>query len=152
MHRPSNAFFTLAALASLGAALAGCEGASSPSSSRPEKAEVWFRRAGREYKEADFEEAHDSAQKALAIVPEDPDVRLWLVLECLTLPVLRRLQVAEPCVTLAGLAAFVARSGCTLDELRFTDATLEEEAVREVLPSVGEISMDRQITLQSWDR
>ncbi|KAJ6511164.1 hypothetical protein C8R45DRAFT_966256 [Mycena sanguinolenta] len=88
----------------------------------------------------------------MSLLAEDPDVRLWLVLDCLTLPALRRLQVAEPCVTLAGLAAFSERSGCVLDELKFTDATLEEEAVREALPSVGEISMDRQITLQSWDR
>ncbi|KAF7361049.1 hypothetical protein MSAN_01135500 [Mycena sanguinolenta] len=89
---------------------------------------------------------------SVSLLAEDPDVRLWLVLDCLTLPALRRLQVAEPCVTLGGLAAFVARSGCVLDELTITDATLEEEAVREVLPSVGEISMDRKITLQSWDR
>ncbi|APR79374.1 Hypothetical protein A7982_04721 [Minicystis rosea] len=57
------------------ATLAGCDGVNSPSSSRPEKAEVWYRRAAKEFKEADFEEAHDSAQKALAIVPEDPEVK-----------------------------------------------------------------------------
>jgi hypothetical protein len=57
------------------ATLAGCPDANSPSSNRPAKAEDWYRRAGREYKEADFEEAHDSAQKALAIVPEDPEVK-----------------------------------------------------------------------------
>ncbi|KAF7374054.1 F-box domain-containing protein [Mycena sanguinolenta] len=89
---------------------------------------------------------------SVSLLAEDPDVRLWLVLDCLTLPALRLLQVAEPCISLGGLAAFVARSGCALDELTITDATLEEEAGREVLPSVGEISMDRKITLQSWDR
>jgi hypothetical protein len=55
---------------------AGCPDASSGSSSRPEKAETWYRRAGREYKEADFGEAHDSVAKALALVPDDPEVRL----------------------------------------------------------------------------
>jgi hypothetical protein len=57
------------------AALSACGDANSPSSSRPEKAEVWYRRAGKEFKEGDFEEAHDSAAKALAIAPEDPEVK-----------------------------------------------------------------------------
>jgi tetratricopeptide (TPR) repeat protein len=55
---------------------AGCSGVSSPDGSRPEKAETWYRRAQHEFREADFDEAHDSLQKAQAIVPEDPDVRL----------------------------------------------------------------------------
>jgi hypothetical protein len=79
VHRPTRTNPRAALLGLLGliapATLAGCPEASSPSSNRPEKADVWFRRAGREYKEADFEEAHDSAQKALAIVPEDPEVK-----------------------------------------------------------------------------
>lgn len=67
----------LAAAVILAASLsAGCSGASSPDSSRPEKAETWYRRAQREYREADFAEARDSVTKALAIVPEDPDVRI----------------------------------------------------------------------------
>ena len=67
----------LAIAALLAVALsAGCPDSNSPSSNRPEKAETWYRRAGREYKEADFSEAHDSIVKALAIVPEDPEVRL----------------------------------------------------------------------------
>ncbi len=55
---------------------AGCSGAAGPDISRPEKAETWYRRAQHEYREADFDEAHDSVQKALAIVAEDPQVRL----------------------------------------------------------------------------
>ncbi|KAJ7209346.1 hypothetical protein B0H12DRAFT_1158026 [Mycena haematopus] len=83
----------------------------------------------------------------VTLLAEDPDVRLWIVLDCLTLPALRRLQVAEPCVTVESLAAFVSRSQCSLDELRLTDAVLEESTFRDALPSVGEILMDRKITL-----
>lgn len=72
MHRISTSI--LAAFC-ITATLTGCDGINSPSSNRPEKAETWYRRAGKEFKEGDFEEAHDSAQKALAIVPEDPEVK-----------------------------------------------------------------------------
>jgi hypothetical protein len=47
-----------------------------PDISRPEKAEKWYRNAQLEFREGDFDEAHDDAYKALAIVPEDPEVRL----------------------------------------------------------------------------
>ncbi|KAF8175460.1 hypothetical protein K438DRAFT_2022889 [Mycena galopus ATCC 62051] len=87
----------------------------------------------------------------VVLLAEDPDVRLWIVLDCLTMPALRRLQVAEPCVTLESLVAFVSRSQCSLDELRVTDATLAESAFRDALPSVGEIIMDRKITLEHWE-
>jgi hypothetical protein len=61
----------------LAAALsAGCSGVSSPDSSRPKQAETWYRRAQHEFKEADFDEAHDSVSKALDIVRQDPEVRL----------------------------------------------------------------------------
>jgi len=66
----------LVGLAALAPLTAGCSGASSPDSSRPKAAEDWFRRAQREYRAADFDESHDSVQKALAIVAEDPEVRL----------------------------------------------------------------------------
>lgn len=53
----------------------GCTDASSPDASRPKDAEKWFRRAQGDFRQADFGEAHDSAQKALGIVPDDPEVR-----------------------------------------------------------------------------
>src|SRR5262249_22575860 len=42
---------------------------------RPADAEKWFRRAQTNFAEGDFEEAHDSAQKALTMVPEDVEVK-----------------------------------------------------------------------------
>jgi tetratricopeptide (TPR) repeat protein len=64
----------------LAALLVGCSAfgctVSGPDASRPKEAESWYRRAQREYQEADFDEAHDSVGKALAIVPEDPEVKL----------------------------------------------------------------------------
>jgi hypothetical protein len=66
-----NALFALLTATTLTA----CDGINSPSSNRPEKAEQWYRRAGHEFKTGDFEEAHDSAQKALAIVQADPEVK-----------------------------------------------------------------------------
>lgn len=75
MHRNPVRRARIALIACLAAlSFAGC-GPSTPSSNRPEKAEQWYRRAGTEFKQGDFEEAHDSAQKALAIVPEDPEVK-----------------------------------------------------------------------------
>jgi tetratricopeptide (TPR) repeat protein len=83
-HRPRPVtLVTLAALAVraalfllLPAALiVGCTDPSTPDSGRPKNAEEWYRRAQHEFKEADFGEAHDSVQKALHIVPEDPEVR-----------------------------------------------------------------------------
>ncbi|MFT3770105.1 MAG: hypothetical protein QM820_32145 [Minicystis sp.] len=72
MHR-ITAPILAAILAS--ATLAGCGDAKYGSSSRPDKAEEWYRRAAKEFKEGDFEEAHDSAQNALRMVPEDPEVK-----------------------------------------------------------------------------
>ncbi|KAJ7364571.1 hypothetical protein DFH08DRAFT_950145 [Mycena albidolilacea] len=40
----------------------------------------------------------------------DQDVRMWLVLDCLTLPALRMLEILEPSITFDPLAAFVSRS------------------------------------------
>ncbi len=77
MHTAPLRTATSALVALAAAALfAGCSGPSTPESSRPKIAEEWFRRAQREYKAADFDESHDSVQKALAIVAEDPEVRL----------------------------------------------------------------------------
>jgi hypothetical protein len=56
--------------------IAGCSGVGSPENGRSELAEKWYRNAQNEFREADFDEAHDSVAKALAIVPEDAQVRL----------------------------------------------------------------------------
>ncbi|KAF7334556.1 hypothetical protein MVEN_02285500 [Mycena venus] len=94
---------------------------------------------------------HEHLRK-VTLLAEDPDVRLWLVLDCLTLPALRKLQVAEPCITLESLVAFVQRSQCALEELRVTDATLSESAFRDVLSlPVDDIVLDRKITLDTWE-
>ncbi|KAJ6562549.1 hypothetical protein B0H19DRAFT_1375598 [Mycena capillaripes] len=71
----------------------------------------------------------------------DDDVQLWDILEYLTLPVLRTLQVEEPGITLECLAAFPARSQCALDELSVIDATSPESMFREVLPTFGRITL-----------
>lgn len=57
------------------ALLAGCSDAASPDNGRPPSAEKWFRRAQSSLTSADFDEARDSAQKALSLVPEDVQVR-----------------------------------------------------------------------------
>jgi hypothetical protein len=84
----------------------------------------------------------------VVLLVDDPNVRLWLILDCLTLPALRTLQVPDPCVTLESLAALVARSACELEELRVTNATLAESAYRDALPLVGMIELDRINTLE----
>jgi tetratricopeptide (TPR) repeat protein len=57
------------------ALLVGCSDATSPDNGRPPSAEKWFRRAQSSFASADFDEARDSVQRALAIVPEDIQVR-----------------------------------------------------------------------------
>ena len=74
-HRPRSAALAALALLLPVSLLAGCPDASSPDSGRPKNAEEWFRRAQREFKQADFAEAHDSVDKALGIVRDDPEVR-----------------------------------------------------------------------------
>ncbi|KAJ7901022.1 hypothetical protein B0H14DRAFT_2670472 [Mycena olivaceomarginata] len=74
----------------------------------------------------------------------DEDARMWLVLDRLTLPVLRTLEVMEPCMTLDSLVAFVSQS-------QLTHSTLRESAYRDLLPSVGAISLDRQNTPEFSD-
>ncbi|KAJ7364569.1 hypothetical protein DFH08DRAFT_1073229 [Mycena albidolilacea] len=76
----------------------------------------------------------------------DGDTRMWLVFDRFTLPVLRTLEVMELSMTLDSHVAFVSRSQCSLDELRVTHSTLRESAYRDLLPSVGAISLDRQNT------
>jgi hypothetical protein len=69
-------FALRAALALSAVAFAGCPSANSPDASRPDAAEKWLRRAQQDYQTCDVDEARDSIQKALAIVPGDPEVKL----------------------------------------------------------------------------
>ena len=55
-------------------ALTGCPNANEPGSGRPPNAEQWYRRAQKAFVEADFDDAHDSVSRALAITPDDPEV------------------------------------------------------------------------------
>lgn len=71
MHR-IQAHTALLALLSL-ATLGGCSGAFG--SSRTKNAETWFSRAKTEFHEGDFEEAHDSVEKALAVAPDDVEIK-----------------------------------------------------------------------------
>ena len=57
--------------------MAGCPSvATTQAPPRPPMAEKWFRRAQADFQSADVEEARDSAANALAITPNDVDVRL----------------------------------------------------------------------------
>ncbi len=55
--------------------LAACEGAQAPQGGRPEKAQQWFTRAEREFGEARVDDAHDAIVKALAIAPDDREIK-----------------------------------------------------------------------------
>ncbi|KAJ6551896.1 hypothetical protein B0H19DRAFT_1264517 [Mycena capillaripes] len=84
----------------------------------------------------------------LKLLVDDSNVRLWMVLDCLTLPALRTLQVPGPCVTIESLTAFVGRSHCELEELSVTNAALNESRFfREALSSVGVIKLDQTVAL-----
>ncbi|KAJ7161021.1 hypothetical protein C8R46DRAFT_905084, partial [Mycena filopes] len=81
----------------------------------------------------------------LALLVDDPDrddQRDWEILDHLTLPALRTLQISEPCITLESIAAFMVRSQCALEELHVTRTTLPESAFREALPSFGAILLE----------
>ncbi|WP_156041402.1 tetratricopeptide repeat protein [Chondromyces apiculatus] len=56
--------------------LGACSGAMGTAATRPQAADKWFLRAQQEFQSADVENARDAVAKALAIVPEDKDVRL----------------------------------------------------------------------------
>jgi hypothetical protein len=56
------------------ATLDGCSGALG--GSRPKNADTWFSRAKQEFHEGDFEEAHDSVEKALAVAPDDVEIKV----------------------------------------------------------------------------
>ncbi|KAJ7042925.1 hypothetical protein C8F04DRAFT_1075282 [Mycena alexandri] len=79
----------------------------------------------------------------LVLLVDDPEDD-WdcKILNRLTLPALRTLQVSELSVKLESLKAFMSRSQCTLLELRVTHATLPESAFRDVLPIFGAIILE----------
>ncbi|KAJ7113098.1 hypothetical protein C8R44DRAFT_984911 [Mycena epipterygia] len=66
------------------------------------------------------------------------------ILQKLTLPALRTLEISErwlganPC---AIILSFIAKSGCTLDELRITDAQMSAHAYRQAFHSIPKISL-----------
>ncbi|NUP12135.1 MAG: hypothetical protein HOW73_39315 [Polyangiaceae bacterium] len=60
----------------LGIAASGCTNANSPSSGRPELAERWFRRAEQDFNEVKIDPAYEAIHKALAIAPDDPEIRM----------------------------------------------------------------------------
>ncbi|KAJ7042932.1 hypothetical protein C8F04DRAFT_1075311 [Mycena alexandri] len=82
----------------------------------------------------------------LALLVDD-DEEDWdcKILDRLTLPALRTLQVSELSITLESLKAFMSRSQCTLLELRITHATLPESAFRDVLPTFGAIILENAV-------
>ncbi|KAJ7890259.1 hypothetical protein B0H13DRAFT_1719999 [Mycena leptocephala] len=89
--------------------------------------------------------AHAHLRDLLLLVDDfDLDARVWMVLDCLTLPALRMLQVTEPCITLDTLTAFVTRSQCTLEVLQVKNATLPEAVFREALPPFGTIVLEAE--------
>ncbi len=58
-----------------GLVLGGCPTAGSVQTARPPTAEKWYQRAKDDYRAVDIDDAKDSVKRALAIVPNDPDVR-----------------------------------------------------------------------------
>ncbi|KAJ7507066.1 hypothetical protein B0H11DRAFT_1970080 [Mycena galericulata] len=69
-------------------------------------------------------------------------------LDVLTLPALRILRIAEPFIwpnPIPTLASFVSRSGCTLEQLSVTEATLSERgSFRSALPSIASFRFQRE--------
>ncbi|KAJ7762478.1 hypothetical protein B0H16DRAFT_515485 [Mycena metata] len=73
----------------------------------------------------------------------DPDVRLSIILDSVTMPALRTLQIHGPNITLESLVAFISRSQCTLDELRIAKGEIEHSVYRDALPSVRTITVEK---------
>lgn len=67
--------FSLVAVAAATLFLTGCPTVGSVQNARPATADKWFQRAKQDFQAADVEEARDSIKNALAIVPNDPEVR-----------------------------------------------------------------------------
>ncbi|KAJ7704516.1 hypothetical protein B0H17DRAFT_1126836 [Mycena rosella] len=75
-------------------------------------------------------------------------------LQLLTLPALRRLQVAEPFLQpdpIGTLVALVSRSGCILQELCITSSSLSSDVYRTALPSVASFIFDGQLDIDDLD-
>jgi len=66
---------SLLGAAALALLLSGCPTAGSLPNARPPTADKWFQRAQQDFRVADINEARDSVKRALAIVPDDPEVR-----------------------------------------------------------------------------
>ncbi|KAJ7470990.1 hypothetical protein FB451DRAFT_1252658 [Mycena latifolia] len=67
------------------------------------------------------------------------------LLDKLTLPALRNLQIPEPWISptpCATLAAWISRSSCDLEQLHITHSGLFEVSYREALPSIRKIVVD----------
>ncbi|MDI3283176.1 hypothetical protein [Polyangium sp. 15x6] len=67
--------FSLLGAAALALLLSGCPTAGTLQNARPATADKWFQRAMQDFKVADIDDAHDAVKRALAIVPDDPEVR-----------------------------------------------------------------------------
>ncbi|MDI1431512.1 tetratricopeptide repeat protein [Polyangium sorediatum] len=66
---------SLLGAAALALLLSGCPTAGTLQNARPATADKWFQRAQQDFKVADIEDARDAVKRALAIVPDDPEVR-----------------------------------------------------------------------------
>jgi hypothetical protein len=100
---PARGGIVAAALAAL--LLTGCPSVATVQSGRPDTAEKWYQRAKQNFQGADVEDARDSVQKALAIVPKDPDVRTLAARIALA-----RLDYAETLRLLKGIKTSEASS------------------------------------------
>ncbi|KAJ7700315.1 hypothetical protein B0H17DRAFT_1128738 [Mycena rosella] len=75
-------------------------------------------------------------------------------LELLTLPALRRLQIAEPFLQpdpIGTLVSLVSRSGCILQELCITSSSLPGDMYRTALPSVASLILNGQLHIDDLD-
>ncbi|KAJ7908970.1 hypothetical protein B0H13DRAFT_647975 [Mycena leptocephala] len=84
---------------------------------------------------------HSHLRDMVLLIDNNPDVRLWIILDCLTLPALRTLRVVEHGIILGSLKAFIARSQCTLEELQIDASSLSEMTYREAFPTIGTLTL-----------
>ncbi len=55
---------------------AACTDAKAPENVRSKEADRWFKRAERDFNDVKVEDAHDAIERALAMAPKDPEIRL----------------------------------------------------------------------------